>query len=61
MKTVHVDQITQEVKRMCIEAAYFLPEDVTKAIKDAREKDEWELSREILDQILKKSSLSDQL
>ncbi len=58
MKTVQVDQITQEVKRMCIEAAYFLPEDVTKAIKDAREKDEWELSREILDQILKNGEIA---
>lgn len=58
MKTVHVDQITQEVKRMCIEAAYFLPEDVTKAIKDARDKDEWKLSKEILDQILENGEIA---
>lgn len=58
MKTVHVDQITQEVKRMCIEAAYFLPEDVTKAIKDARDKDEWKLSKEILNQILENGEIA---
>lgn len=58
MKTVRVDQITQEVKRMCIEAAYFLPEDVTKAIKDARDKDEWKLSKEILDQILENGEIA---
>ncbi|MDO5028418.1 MAG: fumarate hydratase [Bacillota bacterium] len=52
MKTVHVDDITREVKRMCIEAAYFLPEDVRKALEDARENDDWQLSKEILDQIL---------
>ncbi len=52
MKTVHTDKITEEVRRMCIEAAYFLPEDVRKALEDARDKEEWKLSQEILDQIL---------
>lgn len=52
MKTVHVNDITKEVKRMCIEAAYFLPEDVRRALENARENDDWQLSKEILDQIL---------
>ncbi len=52
MKTIHVDTITQEVKRMCIEAAYFLPEDVKTALEDSRDKEDWPLAKEILDQIL---------
>lgn len=52
MKTVHVNDITKEVKRMCIEAAFFLPEDVRRALENARENDDWQLSKEILDQIL---------
>lgn len=52
MKTVHVNDITKEVKRMCIEAAYFLPDDVRRALENARDNDDWQLSKEILDQIL---------
>lgn len=52
MKTVHVDNITREVKRMCMEAAYFLPDDVKRALENARETDDWQLSKEILDKIL---------
>lgn len=52
MKQIHVDTITQEVKRMCIEAAYFLPDDVRTALEQGRDNEDWPLAKEILDQIL---------
>ena len=58
MKTIHVDKITEEVKRMAIEAAYFLPEDVQKSLEDSREKDDWPLAKEILDQILANAEIA---
>lgn len=58
MKTIHVDKITEEVKRMAIEAAYFLPEDVQKSLEDSREKDDWPLAKEILDQILENAEIA---
>lgn len=58
MKTIHVDKITEEVKRMAIEAAYFLPEDVQKSLEDSRERDDWPLAKEILDQILANAEIA---
>ncbi|NLW43470.1 MAG: fumarate hydratase [Tissierellia bacterium] len=58
MKTIHVDKITEEVKRMAIEAAYFLPDDVQKSLEDSREKDDWPLAKEILDQILANAEIA---
>ncbi|NLD16281.1 MAG: fumarate hydratase [Tissierellia bacterium] len=58
MKTIHVDKITEEVKRMAIEAAYFLPDDVQKSLEDSREKDDWPLAKEILDQILENAEIA---
>lgn len=52
MKNVSTDKITQEVRRLCMEAAYFLPADVRKSLEDAKANDNWELSKTILDKIL---------
>ena len=58
MKTIHVDKITEEVKRMAIEAAYFLPDNEKKSLEDSREKDDWPLAKEILDQILENAEIA---
>lgn len=52
MKEIHVDRIIEEVKRMSMEASYYLPEDVLERLKDQRDQDDWDLSKEILDQII---------
>lgn len=52
MRTIDASKITAEVKRMVIEANYFLPKDVMEALKNAREKDDWKLSQDILDKII---------
>ena len=52
MRTIDASLITKEVKRMVIEANYFLPKDVMEALKSARENDDWKLSQDILDKII---------
>ncbi|WFA09465.1 fumarate hydratase [Tissierella sp. Yu-01] len=52
MRTIDASKITAEVKRMVIEANYFLPKDVMEALKQAKENDDWKLSQDILDKII---------
>lgn len=52
MKTVHVDDITSAVKKMAMDAAYFLPEDVREKLKEKRADEDWKLAQDILDKIL---------
>lgn len=52
MRMVDVSLITKEVRRMVIEANYFLPKDVMEALKSAKENDDWKLSQEILEKII---------
>lgn len=58
MKNIHVDKITEAVKKMCIEAAYFIPEDVNRAMKEARDNEPWPLAKELLDQILQNDEIA---
>ena len=51
MKTIDTNIITNEVKRLCIEATTFIPQDVLNKIKDSC-KNEDGLSKEILEQII---------
>lgn len=58
MKKVHVDKITEAVKKMCMEAAYFIPDDVNQAMKKARDEEPWPLAKELLDQILQNDEIA---
>ncbi len=53
MREVSVEKIKKEVKRLCIEGAYILEEDVQSALKRAFEKEVSPLGREVLTQIIK--------
>ena len=58
MRTINAAKITNEVKRMVIEANYYLPKDVMEALKTAREKDDWKLSQDILDKIIENANVA---
>ncbi|TCS79705.1 fumarate hydratase [Pectinatus cerevisiiphilus] len=58
MRTIQVEQITQEVAQMCKEAAYYLPEDVYEALKKGRETEESPVGRDVLDQIIKNAEIA---
>ena len=58
MRTIQVEQITEEVAQMCKEAAYYLPEDVYQALKKGRATEESPVGRDVLDQIIKNAEIA---
>ncbi|NLY45973.1 MAG: fumarate hydratase [Tissierella sp.] len=52
MREIDTGLITKEVKRLVMEANYFLPEDVLARLKKMREEEDWELASATLDKIL---------
>lgn len=51
MRTIQVSEVTRNIKEMCIEANYFLTEDMKAALQNACEKEEAPLGRRILQQL----------
>ena len=51
MKTIETSTITKEIKRLCIEAATFIGDDVLAKIKEAKDSEKG-LAKDILDQII---------
>ena len=51
IRTINTDKITETIREMCIEANHFLSKDMDKAMKDAVEKEESPLGKQILCQL----------
>lgn len=51
MHMIQVEEITENIKEMCIEANYYLTEDMNTAMKNAVEKEEAPLGKQILNQL----------
>jgi fumarate hydratase subunit alpha len=58
MREIDVGIITKEIERLCIEANYYLPQDVKKALEDAVEKEESPLGKEIIIDILSNEEIA---
>ncbi|OGC89709.1 MAG: fumarate hydratase [candidate division Zixibacteria bacterium RBG_16_53_22] len=58
MRNVNVELITESVKKLCMDANYYLGEDVVEAIEHAVGKEESPLGREILKQILENAEIA---
>jgi fumarate hydratase subunit alpha len=58
MRNVNVELITESVKRLCMDANFYLGDDVVQAILSARDKEESPLGREILNQILENAQMA---
>ncbi len=52
MREINVQQITDVVERLCIEANQHLPKDVQDAIRNCRACEEWDIAQGVLDQII---------
>lgn len=52
MREINVQQITDVVEKLCIEANQYLPEDVQCAIKGYRSCEDWEIAQGVLDNII---------
>ena len=58
MRAISIEKITDEVKRLCIEANYFLGEDVLQAFHAFREKEESPLGKDVLDQLIENARIA---
>ncbi|MCL5035845.1 MAG: fumarate hydratase [Chloroflexi bacterium] len=52
MREIHVHKIIETVKNLCIDANYYLGDDVICALVDARQAEESQVGQDVLDQIL---------
>ena len=58
MREIQVSEITETVARLCLEANYYLPEDVLDALKKARRQEEAPGAQKVLDMILENSEIA---
>ena len=58
MRTIEVAKITEAVAKMCMDACYYLSDDVYKALKSAQETEESPLGRDVLSQIVKNADIA---
>ncbi len=58
MREIHCQQVTEAVARLCIDACYHLPEDVLRALEQARTREASPLGREILQQLLDNAQIA---
>ena len=61
MREISAAQITETVKRLCIEANCHLTEDVKSCIRACREREEWQSAGEILDRIIENYEIADEM
>lgn len=52
MKEINVSKITEAVKMMCINANYYLTDDVKEKIENAYKNENWPMAKEMLEKIL---------
>ncbi|HDH09958.1 MAG TPA: fumarate hydratase [Chloroflexi bacterium] len=58
MREISCDEIAQTVARLCMDANFYLGEDVLAALRRAREEEISPIGREILDQILRNAEIA---
>jgi len=58
MKEIQAADITRTVARLCQEANFFLGEDVLASLRSARDNEESEVAKQVLDQILENATIS---
>lgn len=58
MKEIHVSQITDAIKKLCIDANYYITSDMKNVIGKAREEETWPIAQDILDKIIFNSEIA---
>ncbi len=59
MRQIDAKLITKEVRRMVMEANYFLPDETVKKLTDARDGEGWELASSTLDKIIVNAEIAE--
>lgn len=60
IRTIHAQEITETIKRLCIESNCHLPGDVKHCIECAREAEDWPGALNILDRIIENYNIADE-
>lgn len=58
MRTLNVNEITENIAAMCKEAAYYLPQDIYDALKEGRRTEESPVGCDVLDQIITNAEIA---
>ena len=58
MRELPVSELTAAVRRLCIEANYQLPPDVTARLQSCRDAEPWPPARDILDELLQNAAVA---
>ncbi|WBW98037.1 fumarate hydratase [Oceanirhabdus sp. W0125-5] len=58
MREINVKEITSAVKKLCIDANYYLSSDVREKLNSARQEEEWEIAKGILDNIIENAEIA---
>lgn len=59
MKEINVSEIIKAVRKLCIDANYYLGNDVKNALINARDKEEWAIAQGILDKIIANAKIAE--
>ena len=59
MREVNAKQITEVVKKMCIDSNYYLTEDVLRALDEGEKKEESPVGKEVFQQISPSGAFTD--
>lgn len=58
MKELHVSEITTAVKKLCIDANYYLGDDIKNSLLKARKEETWGIAKGILDNIIENQDIA---
>lgn len=58
MREINIYEVTEAVKKMCIEANYFLCSDVKGKIEQSYEEEEWPIAKDILNKIIENYNIA---
>ena len=59
MREIQASDVTQTVRRLCVEANCCLPEDMRACIARSRDEEAWPIARDILDRIIENYEIAD--
>lgn len=60
MREIAVEQLTEVIKRLCIDACQFLPKDVKNAIEECRACEDWAIAQGVLDNMIENYRLAEE-
>lgn len=58
MRELNVEVITEAVRNLCIEANYYLGDDIKEALEISKKKETWKLAEDVLDKIIINSEIA---